>query len=157
MKTGLNIKNARIYRGLTQKELAERCKLATGTIQQYELNKRKPKIEQVMKIANALDLGYTMLDDGFAFYDFVDTVSPSDSPAKVFNEKQNVLLKERFNNELVDEMYQGTLEIMSNENKSCTSQMLVLMNKLNDAGQSKAIEQVDLLTKIPEYRKDSDQ
>ena len=30
------------------------------------------------------------------------------------------------------------------------------MKKLNDFGQDKAIEQVDLLTKIPEYRKDTE-
>ena len=28
------------------------------------------------------------------------------------------------------------------------------MNKLNDKGKEKAIEQVELLTKIPEYKKD---
>ena len=30
------------------------------------------------------------------------------------------------------------------------------MKKLNDFGQDKAIEQVDLLTKIPEYRKETE-
>ena len=31
------------------------------------------------------------------------------------------------------------------------------MKQLNDKGQSKAIEQVELLTKIPEYRKDTEE
>lgn len=31
------------------------------------------------------------------------------------------------------------------------------MNQLNDKGQNKAIEQVELLTKIPEYRKDPEE
>lgn len=50
------IKRYRKLLGLTQRELAEKCGLATGTIQQYELGKRKPKIEQLQKIANALNV-----------------------------------------------------------------------------------------------------
>ena len=48
------IQKYRKMRGLTQKELAEKCGLATGTIQQYELGKRNPKIEQLQKISSAL-------------------------------------------------------------------------------------------------------
>ena len=47
----------RIYRkrnGLTQRELAEITGLAVGTIQQYELNKRQPRIEMLKTIAQLL-------------------------------------------------------------------------------------------------------
>ena len=49
--------------GLTQKQLAEKCGLAPGTIQQYELGKRKPKIEQLQKIAAALNIPVEYLFD----------------------------------------------------------------------------------------------
>lgn len=56
IKTNINqkIKEKRKEKGITQKQLAERCGLATGTIQQYESGKRKPKIENLYKIAVAL-------------------------------------------------------------------------------------------------------
>lgn len=56
MTLGKKIQTYRKNQGLTQRELAAKCHLATGTIQQYELGKRKPKIEQIQNIAKALDI-----------------------------------------------------------------------------------------------------
>lgn len=57
MTTGDRIKAARNAAGLTQKELAQICGLATGTIQQYELNKRLPKNKEITeKLADALNV-----------------------------------------------------------------------------------------------------
>lgn len=53
---GDRLKEVRLYRNLTQKELAERVGLATITIQGYEANKFKPKLKTLEKIANALDI-----------------------------------------------------------------------------------------------------
>ena len=63
MTVGEHIKDLRTQKGLTQKKLAELCGLATGTIQQYELEKRKPKIETLHKIAAALDVPISKLYD----------------------------------------------------------------------------------------------
>lgn len=54
MNIGEHIKECRKAAGLTQKELAQKCNLATGTIQQYELNKRQPRLEQLQIIADVL-------------------------------------------------------------------------------------------------------
>ena len=54
MTIGQRIKEARKNAGLTQRELAEKSGSATGTIQQYELGKRQPRIEQLQAIASAL-------------------------------------------------------------------------------------------------------
>lgn len=56
MEIGDNIQKYRKLKGLTQKELAEKAGLATGTIQQYELKKRNPKFETLCKIANAMEI-----------------------------------------------------------------------------------------------------
>lgn len=56
MTVGQVMQAIRKEKGLTQKQLAEKCGLATGTIQQYELNKRKLRPEQLEKIANALEV-----------------------------------------------------------------------------------------------------
>lgn len=186
MYTGENIRAARIYRKLTQKELAEKCKLATGTIQQYELNKRKPKVEQIIKIANALDLGYLALDKGSAFYDYVaqnPTVDETD--AKNFNKKQSELLQKATgcdieileksyidiqkiqHDEFVKKARKKTLnkQMKKREQKSvhldvditeCEENILKYMELLNGNGQLAAVNQIKLLTKIPEYQKDHD-
>lgn len=50
------IKLIRKQKGMTQKQLAEQCGMATGAIQQYELGKREPRQEQLQKIAEILDV-----------------------------------------------------------------------------------------------------
>ena len=50
------IKLARKGKGLTQKQLSEKTGLAVVTIQQYERNLRQPKLENIKKIAEALDI-----------------------------------------------------------------------------------------------------
>lgn len=56
MDIGGKIQEARKNAGLTQKELAQRLGVAAGTIQQYELNKRRPRAEQLIEIANILNV-----------------------------------------------------------------------------------------------------
>lgn len=51
---GQRIKAMRRKASLTQAELAEKAGTATGTIQQYELGKRQPRLEQLQKIADVL-------------------------------------------------------------------------------------------------------
>ena len=45
---------ARKVRGITQKELAERCGLAEVTIRQYETGRRFPKAENLKRIIKEL-------------------------------------------------------------------------------------------------------
>ena len=56
MTIGEKIKRYRKERGLTQKELGEKCGIADSAIRRYELNGARPKIETIQKIANALDI-----------------------------------------------------------------------------------------------------
>ena len=69
MNIGERIQSARKQKGLTQKELAQKLGLATGTIQQYELNKRQPRMELLKEIASVLDVevGYLL---GFSSVNF---------------------------------------------------------------------------------------
>jgi transcriptional regulator with XRE-family HTH domain len=61
MILGPRIAAARKSKGLTQKELAERLDLATGTIQQYELGKRRPDVDVLKSIANIMDVSVDSL------------------------------------------------------------------------------------------------
>lgn len=56
MNLGECIRNARKKAGYTQKTLAQKSGLAEITIRQYETNKREPRLEQIEKIAAALEL-----------------------------------------------------------------------------------------------------
>lgn len=66
MTAGEKIKIARKEKKYTQKKLAELCGVATGTIQQYELNKRKPRYEQLCKIASILDIPVAELVESYS-------------------------------------------------------------------------------------------
>ena len=55
MTTGEKIKQARTAAGLTQKDLAAKLEIVPNTISQYENGTRKPKIETLRRIANAID------------------------------------------------------------------------------------------------------
>lgn len=65
MDLGSNIKKYRKEAGLTQKELASILDVAVGTIQQYESNKRQPRIEQLQRIADALGVPINIFIDGY--------------------------------------------------------------------------------------------
>jgi transcriptional regulator with XRE-family HTH domain len=61
MSIGENIQFYRKKHGYSQKELAEKLNYSTGTIQQYELDKREPKFKIMCEIASALDVKPYML------------------------------------------------------------------------------------------------
>lgn len=54
MTIGERIKQVRNEKGLTQKQLGELSKTSEGTVRQYEIGKRQPRIEQLQAIAAAL-------------------------------------------------------------------------------------------------------
>lgn len=56
MTTGEKIKCYRKHKNLTQEKLAEIANLHPVSIRKYETNKMKPKIEQLFRIAIALDI-----------------------------------------------------------------------------------------------------
>lgn len=124
MTIGQRIKEARKSAGLTQRELAEKAGTATGTIQQYELGKRQPRIEQFQAIADVLNVdvnwlmnGYTLAQRDQAFRDFV---------------------KKRFSEV---EVWKTGLDEIGQD-----------LWKLNDEGQVEAVKRVKELTEIPRYQ-----
>lgn len=61
MTQGELIKKFRIEKGLSQKELGQKCGLADSAIRRYELGGAKPKLETLHKIAAGLQIPYTVL------------------------------------------------------------------------------------------------
>ena len=56
IQIGNRIRKLRTERGLTQKEMAEMTGIPYSTYSNYENNNREPSLEQLNKIANALNL-----------------------------------------------------------------------------------------------------
>lgn len=63
MTTGNKIKYFRHHFGMTQKELGEKSGLGVFIIQKYETNARKPKLEKIIQIADAMNIDYRLLLD----------------------------------------------------------------------------------------------
>lgn len=69
MTTGERIKKRRIKQGLTQNELGKLIGTSQQMIAQYENSLRKPKLETLEKIAQALDITAAELSDATIFSD----------------------------------------------------------------------------------------
>lgn len=61
MTLGKKIQILRQKKHWSQKELAEKLNIATGTLQQYELDKREPKLLMINKIAKILNVPIDLL------------------------------------------------------------------------------------------------
>lgn len=148
MDIGTKIKELRKEKGFSQKQLANASDLSVASIQGYEQGKYNPKKETLTKIAKALGVSVADLDPDTYFFDLTD-------------KQRNII--ELFAGtggfkSLHDEPIDITKEQIEETKKraiiSLKDKYLAYFNDLNDTGKEKAIEQIELLTKIPEYKKD---
>lgn len=122
LTTGEKIKKNRTQKGFTQKQLAQKCSMYESQIRKYETGKIHPKIETLQKIANVLQVSVNSLR--------------SDSE-----------LEMDFLTKYMCKSFDATIESLNIEHKLISD-----YRSLNAQGRKKAIEQVELLTKIPEYQ-----
>lgn len=74
MTIGERIKEKRETAGLTQEELGERLKVTGVTIMRYEKDQRQPRLEQLRRIALALNTSVSeLVEPGYW-----DTLTPED-------------------------------------------------------------------------------
>lgn len=140
MNTGEKIKQARINSGLSQNELGKKLNVSQAMIAQYEKGTRNPKLSTLRKIADALDVSTSDLAEDCVLY---DTTIVKNALKKLSND-----LFEKNQEKTVDLI---TDIILEKQNKKLLNN---LFDKLNQNGQDKALEQMELLAKIPEYQKD---
>lgn len=156
MDIGLRIKNARKNAGLTQKSLAEKSGLAEITIRQYETNKREPRNEQIRKIAHALGLTEEELLGLDRFTnDALEYLKREKEKyqKKIESDQISDLEKKLYETEITNISFWES-DFQNQLNRS-SKELLDLYNRLNFQGQDKALEQIELLTKIPEYQKEN--
>lgn len=166
MTIGEKIKEFRKKAGFTQKQLAIKCGVAEITIRQYESGKRQPRIEQLQIIAKALNMYlFEFMDDDY--FDAATDEEPGSEERELdFLEQKTKVIKEILQNKNISEQEKQKMlnnhitqtAILSSyhaEEAQLGRKFLLdmLFEQLNDDGQEKAIEHIEMLTKIPDYQK----
>lgn len=119
------IKLIRKKRGMTQDELGRLSGINAGNIRKYESGSiTNPTYKTLQKLANALEVPVYFFASG----------SNNEQTIKELDDEVEKFLK--------SDTFKTRNTIINN-----------LFSALNDIGQDKAIEQVEMLTKIPEYQK----
>lgn len=158
MTVGEKIKAARKAAGLTQKELAKKMEISYQNLAQWETGKRNPKISSLIKIASALEIPVSVLYGENLGY-------MSDEDAEIISllnpEALNRVLKINLPSD--GEITHTQAETGSGELKPAIvdrihreKRLLDHFHQLNPQGQELAVEQVELVAKVPEYRADQD-
>lgn len=120
---GKEIKKYRKERGLSQKELGEKMSVSQAMIAQYENGTRLPKLTTMVKLSYALEIDAHILTDAYQL------------------DVNSVCSEIRKN------------DSPTNEDIKKETKLLNDYRLLNDDGKDKAIEQIEMLTKIPEFKK----
>lgn len=158
MPTGSRIKEIRTQKGLTQKELGRKCEIAESTIRRYELGSLNPKIETLQKIANALEVSVSdlLLDDDYI--DIEEIINDPQFLSRLSNYLTNNQISAQDKENLMNVILSnGSSAVQSHISYAAIAQKDLLnfyFDDLNIKGKDKALEQVEMLTKIPDYRKD---
>lgn len=132
MSIAAQIKTARKASHVTQKELAQKINKSFSTVQKYELGLATPPIEVLKDIANALDtplgflMGYEDLGSGFW--------GKEASPEKT--------------EKVANRIWGGSVHT-----SEIKERLNAAFEHLNEKGQEIAVERIEELSKIPEYKK----
>lgn len=176
---GEAIRRERKAHNLTQAELAKSAGIAVNSVRLYESGKRIPDILQAAKIADALWIPLdAILPMTAGRYILRAMQQKRISPSNLSNltsidiEKLNAILrsdhvkitpdeKKALNDVLgidIDVFTMMGLETYAETAaSSMSSEILTAFDRLNETGQHKAIERVQELGRIPEYRKTPEQ
>lgn len=143
MSVGEKIKQLRKRENMTQKELAQRTGFAEITIRQYENHNRTPKLETLIKIADALNVPvYELLDDFRA--------ELSEIPRKFeATFKQSLQMTRESINEALPKFAENAQDVLNSDFRSAF--LLNDFGRLNNAGRNVALERIKELTEIERY------
>lgn len=146
---GQKIKEKRLEKGLTQKQLGDLCepKMKDSAIRRYESGKVTPKTQTLKRIAKALEVSVIELqsDFDFGFTDkkkILELFAGSSSP---------ITDSRKYYLQLFGETTQE-----SAESENSDKDLLSFFHHLNDTGKDKVIHYAADLAGNPDYRKESD-
>lgn len=128
MSIGKKIKQLRKEKGMTQKELGDKCGIADSAIRRYELGGANPKFITLIKIAAALEVNV------------FDIIDPKDYRDLSRLEAEETVKKG---------IESGKYRILQDDEIDLANNYL----KLNELGKKEALKRVEELTEIPKYVK----
>ena len=140
------IKQARLYRGMTQKEIAGKMGITPPSYNQYETGKRTPKIETLQRIADALDLHLLFIHNE-PYFDKVifDNLKDGETIAQHDAEFR------------YDQMLDAGSDVgnptMSDYIKAQRDRINNTLDKLNQDGITEAARQVTIIGMVPDFQK----
>lgn len=123
---GQNIRNARKAAGLTQKALGAKCNMPDSQIRQYELGMVNPKLEQIKRIATALNIPLQNLIGS-------ELLSLSDSVIELFSGSEVKDLG------------------CTDPSSPLENYLVTKFRELNEKGRNKVVDYTDDLSKTIEY------
>lgn len=131
MTFGEKVKAARENKGLSQSALAKKMHVSQQAVAKYEKIIEQPKLATVRKIADALDVTISELVTNWGDFSSEEIF---EDVAENMKDYENVNPRQEVNDDRI----------------------ITHFHSLNYAGQEKAIAYAADLTKVPEYRKDTD-
>ncbi len=160
--TGSKIKELRKEKGLTQKQLSEKCGMYESQIRKYENGNANPKIETLQKIAGALEVPlYKLLQSDETIKIDGKETHPIDLTA--FNNPKDInnIIKSINSNKPIPTSAIKELVEAANPEDIETDEALIkqrtkyysLYDKLNAEGKEKAVERVSELAEIARFKK----
>lgn len=165
MPTGTRIKDIRKQKGLTQKQLGDMCGIADSNIRKYENGYQNPKIETLQKIATALGEPLSIfIDDELFDATTDDEENGTNHVIEILKKRtreiaENVALTKDEKVKILDDLITTHKLIIQENIDHVTVAKKQLLNfyfdELNMNGMDKALEHVEMLTKIPDYREDT--
>lgn len=154
MGIGTNLKKILSDKNMTIKELSEKSGVSLNTL--YSITKRDSNMSRYDIIEKiALTLNVTVKELTGYEIDEPNTDIQNARHHEII--KDNTIFKKRDKTlfESLTDLLLYLTQIYPTDDK--TLEMNELFMQLNDSGQDKAIEQVELLTKIPEYQKEPEE
>lgn len=157
MTIGEKIRMIRKEKGLTQKQVGERCGMADSAVRKYESGAIHPKLETIFRIAAALEVEpIELLEIDSPHVPQTGFHLSSGKQPRIINEQNQKRLASFINkldpNTQITES--GIVGYFKPENKEL---LLGYFSKLNPDGQRVALDRVEELTEIPRYQKNPSQ
>ncbi len=153
---GDKIKRLRKQKGYTQERLAEKTGLSKMSIRRYETGERQPKIEQLFRIANALEV---------PIIELLEELWLEEKEYVAIFDGLNSEKKENLTDGFIKGYYQTSKKLNSvtsswineKKEKEVTRKISKHLKKLSLAGQEEAEKRIEELTRLEEYRKEPDE
>ncbi len=147
MTTGQRIKEARKRAGMTQKELALKLGIPFQGISQWENDLRNPKYETLRRIADALGCDWLELvtpeEGAQAIIDHIEIKAKAETP-KCFRLDHSLGTTVAGKSNLIN-------ALLNKDSKAPQHRVAAAWDKLNEEGQEKAADAVELIAEIPRY------